>query len=754
MDHLETILIESFFSEFYKNHPYGQQTVLGKPEHIKNPSLTKMQAFYDKYYVAGNMALILSGPFDSEEVLRKIKTYFEQLPTGETPEFIAPKEETFNGEEKVCKRLTPIRAGLIGFRTIPTNHPDKAGMEVLHALLSNENETGLLDQLGEENKLMYSLSYHDVREDAGASIFLYVPKILFQRMKKSEKLVFEQIETIKQGNFSDEFLEAIKLSLLKNELQSIESETNRSLKIMECFIYGETWEDELEYQEKIQSISKEEIVSLANKYYGDNYLLFRSRMGFPKKKKLDKPGFDPVKSKNPEANSDFAKELNKLPDNPITPKFITIGNEVKINDFAPSTRLYYVENPTNNVFSLDIKYQISKYENPILEPLSQYLMLSGSEQLPDNQFKKKMQSFACSYDISAGEQYFSVHIDGMEEYLDSCLFYINQLITKPAESKNSLKNIVKFRIVEDKINKNQADIKAKALTEYVMYEDNSIYLNRLSVKDLKKLKTMDYIASIEKLSNCPINIHYSGKTAQNILIDKLSKQFKGTKINKSNKLYTRKIKQYNKSLVYFLDDKKAVQSQIYFYIPGSKDSETDRAVTKAFNKYFGEGMTSLIFQEIRELRSMAYTAYGYYSPGFTKNDDGYLKAFIGTQSDKCTEAINIMDSLLFSFPQKEERIPILINSLKQSINTEKPNFRNISYLVAHWVNQGYQYDPREYYYRVYNDISMKQLYQFQNEHIKDHNMIITIVGNSKNINMDELQQYGSLIKITDKEIMN
>ena len=65
-DEFSSNLMESFMSYFYKKHPYGTQTVIGKADHIKNPSLSTMQKMYDTYYVANNMALIMTGGSDND----------------------------------------------------------------------------------------------------------------------------------------------------------------------------------------------------------------------------------------------------------------------------------------------------------------------------------------------------------------------------------------------------------------------------------------------------------------------------------------------------------------------------------------------------------------------------------------------------------------------------------------------------------------------------------------------------------------
>ena len=67
MDNVFRNLFVTYLENFFKEHPYGQQTVLGSVDHLKNPSLTKMQEYYDTYYVANNMALLISGDFSINE---------------------------------------------------------------------------------------------------------------------------------------------------------------------------------------------------------------------------------------------------------------------------------------------------------------------------------------------------------------------------------------------------------------------------------------------------------------------------------------------------------------------------------------------------------------------------------------------------------------------------------------------------------------------------------------------------------------
>src|ERR1044071_10048390 len=54
----------------FKTHPYGQQTTIGEVEHLKNPSLKNMYAFFEKYYVPGNMAIVISGDINPRQAIQ------------------------------------------------------------------------------------------------------------------------------------------------------------------------------------------------------------------------------------------------------------------------------------------------------------------------------------------------------------------------------------------------------------------------------------------------------------------------------------------------------------------------------------------------------------------------------------------------------------------------------------------------------------------------------------------------------------
>lgn len=54
------------------------------------------------------------------------------------------------------------------------------------------------------------------------------------------------------------------------------------------------------------------------------------------------------------------------------------------------------------------------------------------------------------------------------------------------------------------------------------------------------------------------------------------------------------------------------------------------------NEYFGGGMNSIVFQEMREARGLAYSANAFMMQPTRLTDDYAFTTFIATQNDKCT----------------------------------------------------------------------------------------------------------------------
>jgi len=745
-------LFEEFQRNFFKNHPYGQQTTIGTIDHLKNPSLTKMLDFFNTYYVSNNMALVLSGNFDSETVKPLIEKTFGELEAGVLPEPKVWEEKPFNGRELVEVKLSPIKIGLLGYRTVSNGHPDKIAMDIAQNILSNYNQSGLIDNLSIENKIMQSGVFALPYNDYGATLIFFVPKIIGQKLISAEELVLEQIKKLKDGDFEDWKIDAAKKDLYVEFQQSMESPESKAYMISEAFTGKEDLDEMLRYPEKVKAISKQDVIHAANKYFGENYLAFHSKMGFSKPEKLDKPGFEPVIS-NTNEKSEFTKKIESLPLTSVKPVYIDFDKDITTTKIKDNYTLYHVHNPVNDIFSIDIKFGAGEIEIPLLEYAGDIMNYAGTSNKKVSELKQEFSKIGCSYYVFTDDNYTTINIEGIEEYLPEAVKLINEFINEPALEENKLNNILDNAKADRKMEKSEADGVADALFEYVKYGEKSDYIDRLTMKEIKKLTTPELVKAFVDATGFEAEIHYVGqkdpKEVAEIISSTLSVKDNLVDSKSPQEL---ELNQYKENVVYLVNKKKALQSKIYFFANQDNYNPEQQAYINAFKMYFGGGFSGLVLQEIREYRSLAYSAGASIRTPLNINKPSYFMGYVGTQSDKTLTALEVFNGLVREMPEKAERMPMIKDYLIQSAIIDKPNYRNLSGSVSKWKQKGFTDDPAKINSEIYSKLTFKDIVEFNNKNLKTKPMVIAIVGDKKRIDLDELKKYGKIIEIKEKDL--
>ncbi len=752
MDNPLSYLLERYMKHFYKVHPYGQQSILGETEHLKNPSLLKMYEYFNTHYVANNMALIISGDFDAYKVGEIIREKFSSWRSAPVPAFPEYKEAEFKGREIIKLRATPIKAGAIGFRIPAAGHPDIPALEVIAALLSNEEGSGLLDQLGTEGKLMTAGLVPHIENDYGAGIIYFVPKLLGQSLPKAERIVRRELEKIRSGNFEDKMLEAAKASLTKNFQRNWESNQDRVMAIGTCFSEGRSWSDFLRYEEQVKKITHDDIIRVATLYLGENSLVLYSRTGFPKKEKLEKPGFEPVLPKN-ETHSAYYESWKSIPSTAPKPHYVNFQKDITEISLATGVTLQRIENPFNQIFSVKIRYGTGKFYNPLLKILPAYVDISGSETLSATELKRSLYEVGCSISMYTSDHELVVALEGLDANLGEALRIVNEYFTHLRADDSKIKKIYQDKKGELKLSKSMPGFMAQVLLNYAIFGSNSPWLTDLSLKEIKKVKAVDLKAALENARNHETLIQYAGTLEEDALRKAFGNYtFSSAPLPKKERVL-RKKEISSEPLVLLLDDKKAVQTQLYFVSEGGALKLEDIPVINAFNKYFGGDMSSLVFQEIREFRSLAYSTYANYSKAARPGERNVFLGYIGCQSDKTPEALEAMWTLIRQMPEKPERWTAVQSSLTENAQSERPGFRELAEIVENWKYIGYREDPNAELAAAYPQMSFQDIVRFYKSEVADNPFTLVVVGNTKSFGRQTLEKYGRIVEVKGKDLL-
>jgi predicted Zn-dependent peptidase len=212
---------------------------------------------------------------------------------------------------------------------------------------------------------------------------------------------------------------------------------------------------------------------------------------------------------------------------------------------------------------------------------------------------------------------------------------------------------------------------------------------------------------------------------------------------------------YTENTVYFLPDADAQQSSIYFFIEGDEYKKEKDPYVAAFNQYFSGGFSSIVKQEIREYRSMAYDATGLYSRPAIENKNAYFLGHIGTQADKTMDAISVFMDLLNNMPQYPDRINNLKTYLKETALVDRPHFRSASQVYQNWKLRGYTtQSPAEVNLPAYENLTFDDIVKFYEANIKGRPIAICVVGNPKMVDTKDLEKYGKVTKLSTSKVFS
>ena len=748
---------EKIFSAVFKTQPYAYP-LIGSTESLKNPRLSDMAAFFKKYYVASNMGLILCGDINPDSTLTALlEQTFGRVQTGLAPERQkSPMPTITAGEQQEIELPIP----LVGIEALifkaPTYfEPDANALELANKILYN-GKAGLLDSLVNEHKLMMAMAVSASLDDAAGSAILVIPN-LFGKMKKAEACVMEQLKRVMDGDFSDNQLETLKQEMLMEAEQDIETIGNRSEVLINALSKGHSWQDVLQKIEGIRTLTKTDVVAAAKKYYGANYIKLSKKYGMSKKETLKQPGYKPVSPKNMDAKSDFARQLEQIPVRETAVRTVDFNHDVTTQQLDSHVTLYYKENPINDIFTFTLRYKDGSLHTPALNILADYLSQLGTDSLKKQQLEQAWQRINTTMEVVPGDVAFSINLTGPDSQLKPALQLLTHFLRSAKGDDEALSDVKDEDKVDRKGFGKQKDNVLQPVIHRIVYGSKSSYLTQMSKKEVKALKSEDLLSLFRELQQYDCELFYCGRQPIQSVATELQQSLPLSQCIKPQADTFRPLQQYSESTVYFFHVPKSRQNYVVSYdAVGSLPTIHERVRFKLWDEYFGGNMSSVLFQNVREFRSLAYSTGGKsFTTSFVQHPSelqGYITA-TGTQADKTLEAIATIDSLLRQMPMKEENLEAARQNVLNDIQNSYPTFRTIPKYVANQLRNGYHYDPDADVASHLPDVTAQDIMQFHQLHIApNQHRVWIVIGDRKLTDMKALARFGKIVELKKEDV--
>lgn len=750
-----------------KGTPYAYP-IIGATDSLKSPQLSEMYRFFKTYYVPENMGLILCGGIMNDSIhsisaLRQLlEQTFGQLPTSSQPIKPTPrcKLRDFNKTEAMHVKVpVPIvKASGYLWQAPSEQDSDYIAFQVMVPLLSNRSKTGMIDSLVTAGKLFYAMGIDKGYnfKDFSAYGFGFVPRLPFGSRKKAERLCLEQVEKLKRGAFSDNQLAAEKLTLQRNMMLDLETIGGRSTAMINAFSHNLQWSDVINRYQTVEQVTKADIMRVARRWLGNDSLKIVKSFGHYAKEHVSQPGYKPVTPPHAGQKSTYAKAIMQQSANRLVPKTVDFNHDATSSQITPLVNLYTSKNPINDVFTLKIIYRIGNRKNPRFDLLATYLNRIGTKQHSHSDFARLLRQYGASLKASSSPSSFIITLEGLDDHLADALPLLHELLTQPKADHRQLKRIVKqTRLERYTFFKDNANI-ADAVFNYASRGEASPYLLELSIKDIKHLTDNDLLNLFNIIQQYQTDIIYCGQQSTDAIQPLISQYVPVNKAVHPWKQVKSTLRNYSNRVVYVYDNPSARQTIVGAYQPiAAQPSVTNRARMRLWGNYFGGGMQSVLFQDIREFRALAYSAHGHsILPDLNTQGNqlcGYY-AKIGTQADKAMQTLEFLDSLLDNMPIRENNIEAAKQLMINDINNSYPSFRNLPAYIANARLLGYDQDPDINLVNSIDKLGISDAVDFYEQNVKQQPRALIVVGNKRQLNMNALRSMGLIIELKAKDI--
>ncbi len=741
---------ERLFSELFKNHNYGKQTTIGTIEHLKNPSLKEIQKYYNNYYVPNNMAIIMSGDFNPDVLIKKINQSFSYLKNKPVTRYSFQPEVPITSPV-IAEVVGPDAESVtMGFR-LPGNKSEDILLANLVGQILTNGKAGLMDlNLVKKQKLLRASASTFTLIDHGM-LYMRGNPTQGQSLDEVKALMLGEVENLKKGNFDDNLITSIINNQKKNKIFEYETYNSRANNLMSAFTNELDWRKEVAYIDQLSKITKKDIVAFANKYFEDNYVAVYKRKGEDKNiVKVEKPAITPVET-NSTKQSDFVKMVNNMPSTAVKPVWLDYNKDLQKSTVGPA-QVLYVQNKDNSIFRLRYRYNLGTWNDKKLAVAAQYLSFLGTDKMSAEEITKEFYKIACSFTVNAGTEFTTVTIEGLQENFNKAVKLFEDLLANCKADETAL------TALKARLQKSRTDAKANkaaimnGLTSYARYGANNPFNYVMSDAQLQGTSSAELVEMLHNLKNVSHRILYYGPlplTALTASLKKLHKLPSAFQSAGSPVRFTPSVQTKNEVL---FADYNMVQAETRWLRNNELYNPKDEVVVDLFNNYFGGGMGAIVFQTIRESKALAYSTFAVYVTPDKKEDPFFTVAYVGSQADKFNEAVTAMNELLNEVPEIESNIAFAKSNLKKDIETQRIVQDAIIFYYLDAERKGLSSDIRKTKYESIDKLGYKELRAFHSQYLSHKPYTYAIVASEKKLSMDDMKKYGEVKKLGLEEI--
>lgn len=666
-DDAENKLYENMIKAFYVNHPYKRK-VIGKKEIIEKITREEILDFYNSWYNPSNMITVVVGDVDTQAVLSVVKKDFNKKEAANCKQ---KKPQTYKSDKNIERQIEitdkdKVKTGymIIGYRGVPeAERQDGYALDVLTTILGDGRSSKLYQSVKEQKQLAYSISsgHASMKDD---SIVFVRANFIPANKDKLKKAIFYEIEKVRNGNIDEQDITTAKNIIERDTFYSRESTSNIANELgYTTLVYGDS-KYYTEYIANIKKVTKDDLKRVARKYLN------------PDKAVVSVILPDSIQDEKIKEISNIQKK---------EPLIVSQDKTITQYKLPNNINLIINHNTLNDIVAMQI---YSKGGNFIQKKqgvgsVTAAAMLKGTKKYSALDLSQTMETNGIKIAPSSSSDMFSISVKSTKNDLPLTFDLLNEIVNNASFDPQEIERVKTEQIYAiQKMRDTPSNVAFEefktAIWDGTPYGVTGKVLEK-TIPTISKNDVLDFYNTVFYPENMVISIN--GNVDDKEIINKVTEVFGLKDDVKAQKFDYDNYKNQFKPLASSKTVKSAKDVESAWLVMGwltdGVYNKKDMATLEVIDSILGTGMSSRLFNSLRDEQGLAYQVGSSFVPNVNQ---GLFAVYIGTNpktalhsKKELLKQVNLLKKEFVSEKElREAKDKILGNFiLSQETNMEK-----------------------------------------------------------------------------------
>ncbi len=261
-------LAEMLLATAFAAHPYRQPTA-GWASDVEHLRVADARAFFDRYYVPGNITIAIAGDVDPAAARRLAEKYFGRIPARPLPPLLTTVEPKQEGQKRVAVETPSQPFVALAWKRPDQHDKDDPVFDVVAEVLSS-GRTGLLyEELVRDRRIALNATAMSTFPGGKyANLFLiWVAPSSGHTNEENEQAVYGILDRLKEKETDAQTLARVKTKLRASLIRQLDSNAGMAAELAFYHVNYGTWKKMFTGLDEIDRVTAADVQRVAGEYF-------------------------------------------------------------------------------------------------------------------------------------------------------------------------------------------------------------------------------------------------------------------------------------------------------------------------------------------------------------------------------------------------------------------------------------------------------------------------------------------------------